>query len=185
MRRCSTAPCLATMATEGPAGNSGLVYKLGAQAKDTYNFYVVITSQECATLMQHGVVRLGSYTPLRQDAPELGYYYNGIAEAIARNEYMTGVPFANWPAAWLHQQARAVSLKSVGCAGCHIRRCRPTKSRVMLKVAFTAVGYAHFVHWKDLTQSWEGWWRVHGDLHLTCVDTSGTVLYTTQVVQKY
>jgi len=173
------------MAANGAAGHGGLTHTVGAQARDTYNFYVVVTPKECATLMQHGVVRLGTYTALRQDAPELGPWYDGIFGAIARNEHMTGTPFANWQAAWLHQHARPVCLKSVARAGSHIRRCRPKESRVMLKVSFTAIGYAHFVHWKDLKQSWEGWWRVYGDLHLKCVDTNGTVLYTTQVVHKY
>jgi hypothetical protein len=101
------------MAANGAAGHGGLTHTVGAQARDTYNFYVVVTPKECATLMQHGVVRLGTYTALRQDAPELGPYYDGIFGAIARNEHMTGVPFANWQAAWLHQHARPVCLKSV------------------------------------------------------------------------
>ena len=61
---------------------------------------------------------------------------------------------------------------------------RTPGSRVLLKVTFTPAGCAHFVHCMDLRQSWENWWRLYGDLHLSYVDLTGKVLYTTCVMDQ-
>ena len=62
---------------------------------------------------------------------------------------------------------------------------RQPDSKVLLKVAFTSLGYAYFRHMQDLTQSWENWWRLNGELYMRCKDSDGACLYEVCVHQRF
>ena len=74
-------------------------YVGGVAARKEYPFFVIISRTQWGVLEEQGRVRLGRYTALRQHAPDLDMNYDGIAEAIARNEHVSGQPRAQWPVA--------------------------------------------------------------------------------------
>lgn len=159
----------------------------GMQAREHYEFYVVMPKSDAVALTTRGRIRLGRYTSLRMDAPELNW--DGQTEAIKREEAVSGVEQPSWPAAkvnadvvWLHLRHALTTSASLTRRLC---RLRPPMSRALVRVKFSALGYAHFRHIGDLQQSWENWWRLYGDLSMICVDSADNCLYTAALLREF
>lgn len=121
--------------------------RIGMRAADSYEFYTVVTRAEAEQMQQHGRVRAGPHVGLRQHVPMRGW--DGRLDAIYRAEHHLRMPVQSWP----------------------------RFGYVVVCVKFSATGFAHFKNIGDLSQSWENWWRLYGDLFATCQDNMGTVLY--------
>ena len=142
----------------------------GIAARNTYEFFTVMTLDQRDTLLELGSVRLGRYTSLRQHAAELGY--DGELLAIQREEHVSRTPLCEWPAAerFASLYGKQEHQAPVGYASACSQLLadpsgpRPQISRVVFRIEFTAIGYAHFRHMGDLKQSWDSWWRLYGDL---------------------
>lgn len=137
----------AAMQPQLPALQLGPPTRIGMRAADSYDFYVVITRTEAEQMQQHGRVRPGPYVGLRQHVPMRGW--DGRMEAIYRMENELHKRVHQWPR-WGY---------------------------VMVCVRFSAIGFSHFKNIGDLSQSWDNWWRLYGDLFATCQDNMGTMLY--------
>lgn len=130
-----------------PALRQAPLTRIGMRAADSYEFYVVLRRAEVEQMQLTGRVRPGPHVSLRQHVPMRGW--DGRHEAIKRKEYHLRMEVSSWPR-WDY---------------------------VMVCVEFTASGFAHFKNIGDLSNSWESWWRLYGDLYATCQDNMGTMLY--------
>ena len=78
----------------------------GNLADKIYTFYTVVSCEQAFLLEKQGRFRVGRYTSLRMDEP--AFHWDGVGDAIKREEHVSGTPQGQWSAAeivcWLHAQ---------------------------------------------------------------------------------
>jgi hypothetical protein len=149
---------------------------LGNQATKIYTFYTVVSCEQAFLLEKQGRFRVGRYTSLRMNEP--AFHWDGVGDAIKRDEHVSGTLQGEWSAAEVVVLAAGgIPFPVASCSSGILSILRQPDSKVLLEVVFTPLGYAYFRHMQDLKQSWENWWRLHGELYLHCKDCHGEDLY--------
>ena len=96
---------------------------IGSQAPHVYTFYTIISRMQEVQLMEQGRIRLGRYTALRMDEP--AFQWDGMGEAIKREEHVSGTLQAHWFA------AEVVALAAVSSGGTPFPSCQLLQRRLV------------------------------------------------------